>query len=129
MVNKHKKGQAKELLAQKDLEKDGYRVIFRSRTIKQGPIFVGIDMADLFDVVAVKGDFGIKSWPEWKFISVKNHANPSKFLVHQEQIDSFKDNYWLQGMSFELWIYQRARWRGRGKNRKWVEAHWEKIMI
>ena len=122
-VNTKKKGQRKELLAQKLLEKEGWRVIFRSMTVKLGPIFRGIDVADLFDLIALKGT-------EWKFISVKHYSSAqSKYPAHQSDIRKFMVDHGLSGMSFELWIWHKPAWRGRGKNKIWDEAHFEKILI
>jgi len=115
MVNTHKKGQSKELLCQKELEKDGWRVVFRSRTIKQGPIFMGIDIADLFDIVALNEG-------KWRFISVKHKSSYRK--EHLELINDFRRMHGCQHMSFECWVWHPNKWEGRGKNKKWVKSHW-----
>lgn len=122
-INTKKKGQRKELLAQKDLEKDGWRVIFKSMTVKLGPMFKGIDVADLFDLIAIKGTL-------WKFVSVKHYGSAqTKYPEHQSEIRKFMVDHGLEGMSFELWIWHKPMWRGRGKNKAWQTAHFEKIQI
>ncbi len=122
-VNKKKKGQRKELLAQKELEKEGWRVVFRAYTLKRGPIYVGIDFGDLFDVVAI-------SEHGWRFISVKHYSSAqTKYPEHQEEIRQFANKHGLSGMGFELWLWHKPAWRGRGQNKHWQEAHFEKIII
>lgn len=137
-LNKKKKGERKELLCKKELEKEGWTVVFKSCTVKRGPCFVGLDFADLFDVVAVKQEkvpsYQI-SYPEkfmgfWKFISVKHYSSAqTKYPQHQEEIRKFREKYLLIGMFFELWLWHPSKWVGRGKNKKWENAHFEKIMI
>ena len=132
MVNTHKKGQRKELLCQKELQKDGYEVFFKSCTVKRGPRFFGLDFADIFDVIGAKhDDFGI----EWKFISCK-HAGSNGGLVHLNEIAAFKAKYGYFGvnspsghMSFERWTWFKPGYHGRGKARKWESAHWKKEII
>lgn len=122
-INTKKKGQRKELLAQKELEKEGWRVIFKSMTVKLGPLFKGIDVADLFDLIAIKGML-------WKFISVKHYSSAqTKYPEHQSDIRKFMVDHGVEGMSFELWIWHKPMWRGRGKNKAWQTAHFEKIQI
>jgi len=129
VVNTHKKGQSKELLCQKELEANGWNVVFRSYTIKMGPIFKGIDFADLFDVVAIK-DF------TWRFISVKNDGKMRKEgNAHILDIKNFREKHMAPahsscvGFSTELWIWFPPGWKGRGKNKKFEPAHWIKTTI
>lgn len=136
-LNKKKKGERKELLCKKELEKEGWTVVFKSCTVKRGPCFVGLDFADLFDVVAVKCEqiptynpINRKNISYWKFVSVKHYSSAqTKYPQHQEDIRKFRNNYLLFGMDFELWIWNAPAWRGRGKNKTWSVAHWEKIII
>ena len=122
-LNTKKKGQRKELLAQKELEKEGWRVIFRSYTIKMGPIWRGIDMADLYDLVAI-------SDRAWRFISIKHYSSAqTKYPEHQQQIKEFAYRHGLDGMIFELWLWHKPAWRGRGESKHWEEAHFERIRI
>ena len=136
MTSTKKKGQAKELLCKKELEKEGWTVVFKSCTVKRGPCFVGLDFADLFDLVGVKtellrNDIGLnQTLGFWKFVSVKHYSSAqTKYPQHQEDIRKFKEKYILFGMSFELWLWHKPRWTGRGKNKKWVNAHFERIVI
>ena len=122
-LNKKKKGARKELLCQKELEREGWRVIFKSMTVKLGPMFRGIDVADIFDVIAVKNT-------QWKFVSVKHYSSAqTKYPAHQSELRKFMVDHGLNGMSFELWIWHKPAWRGRGKNKEWINAHFEKIII
>lgn len=122
-LNTKKKGQRKELLAQKELENEGWRVIFKSMTVKLGPMFVGIDIGDLFDIIAIKNSF-------WRFVSVKHYSSAqTKYPQHQSEIRKFMVDHGVEGMSFELWIWHKPMWRGRGKNKVWNTAHFEKIQI
>ena len=115
-MNKAKKGQKKELLARRELEKDNWFVVFKSIRWRFGCI----DFANMFDIVAYKNK-------ERKFISCK-HFN-GYYLPHQEEIKQFKEAYGYPGESYELWIWHKPIWRGRGINKKWSEAHWDKIVL
>jgi len=119
MTSTKLKGQKKELLCAHDLEADGYRVVFKSCTVKRGPMFVGLDFADLFDVVAVKGT-------TWKFVSCKHHGSGAIYedipLIEKFVAEHGNKAY----QSFEMWIWNKACYRGRGKYKKWEQAHWEK---
>jgi hypothetical protein len=123
-LNTKKKGQRKELFAQKVLESEGWTVGFKSHTIKLGPIFKGYDFFDLFDVVAVREK-------EWKLVSVKHYSTAqTKYPDHQDKIREFALLHGIfPSMSFELWLWHKPAWRGRGKNKKWIEAHFEKLKI
>jgi len=131
------KGARKELLCAHALEKDGFVVIFKSCTVKRGPFFVGLDVADLFDVIAVKSSVtqfeskigGFFHLMQWKFVSVKNWSDGRKHPQHQEDIKKFKASYCLEGMSFELWLWQKPRYRGRGKDKHFEQSHWEIIVV
>lgn len=120
MVNNVSKGQSKELQCRKELEKDDWVIIFKSIRTRWG----SYDLADLFDVVAVKNKYAI-----WKFISVKNYASFKNLPQHQEEIKKFKDTFGLEGMQYELWLWKRAKWQGRGLNKVWCKAEWVKKVI
>ena len=115
-MNKAKKGQKKEKLCRDQLQKDGWFVVFKSIRWRFGCI----DFANMFDVVAYKGK-------ERKFISCK-HLN-GYYLPHQEDIRRFKETHGLPGEEYSLWLWDRPRWVGRGKNKKWQEAHWHIIIL
>lgn len=115
-MNKVKKGQTKELQCRKELENDGWKIVFKSVRWRFGTI----DFGSLFDVVAIKNK-------KWKFISVKNYSNFKNLPKLQEEIKKFKFVYGLEGMSFELWLWSKARWIGKGKNKRWQNAKWVKF--
>ncbi len=118
-INTSKKGYRKEYLARLELEKDGWTTLFKSQRIRFGRI----DFGELFDLVAVQG-------PQWRFISVKHYSSAqTKYPAHQEEIRQFIIKHGLIGMNFELWIWHKPAWRGRGKKKHWEEAHFEKILI
>lgn len=138
-MNTKQKGQKKELLCAKELQSQGYYIAFRAFTVKRGPCFVGVDFADTFDVVALKecerGGEGPVTWvdpPKWKFISCS-------FVSHKAEkvaaVEAFKDKFSPAGIdpgvdvSFEVWLWTPARYRGRGKEKHWEQAKWEKIVV
>lgn len=124
-LNKKKKGERKELLAKKQLEKEGWTVVFKSCTVKRGPCFVGLDFADLFDVIGLD-----KHHKSWKFVSVKHYSSAqTKYPQHQQEIKDFATTHGLVGMIFELWLWHKPRWTGRGKNKRWDHAYFERIEI
>jgi len=118
MINKARKGQRKELLARKQLEEEGCRVLFKSQRTRFGPI----DFAHLFDIVAV-------GFSTWRFVSCKHYGKSGKYAQHQRDILHFAEEYFLEKMIAELWIWHRPAWVGRGKNKKWVRGYFEKIVI
>lgn len=127
-----KKGQSKELLCRKELEKEGWIIIFKSIRTRWG----SYDMADLFDVCAVKpfrtfdeGSTNVVEDKRWLFVSVKNYTTFKNLPQHQEEIKNFKNLYGLAGMEFQLWLWRRAKLQGRGANKIWSKAEWKKITI
>ncbi len=118
-MNRAKKGYRKEYLARLELEKEGWKTLFKSQRIRFGRI----DFAELFDIISVKEN-------TWRFISVKHYSSAqTKYPMHQNQIKEFLSKHGLGGMIFELWLWHKPAWRGRGKNKHWQEAHFEKIKI
>jgi len=119
MVNTYKKGYNKEKRARDELKADGWFIAFKSVRWRFGTIDYGL----LFDIVALKDKTK-------KFISCKHSTNEGKtYPQHQEEIKKFKEKYGLEGESYELWIWSNPRWRGRGKNKKFVEGYWDKKVI
>jgi Holliday junction resolvase-like predicted endonuclease len=98
-TNTKKKGQRVERLAELELQRDGWEILFKSHTLKLGKIFKTIDFGK-FDIVAVK--YGI-----WKFVSVKGHKKNSNFLQHKAEIVAWVKKNTLQPFrlcaDFELW--------------------------
>lgn len=118
MVNKTAKGNRKENVCKKELEKDGFQIVFKSRHVRFGMI----DYANLFDVIGYKHN-------ERKFVSCKTVKNGMTYPQHQQDIRLFKSVYGLAGESYELWLWTAGRWRGREPNKIWHEAKWEKIVL
>ena len=114
-----RKGYTKEKLARDDLVKEGYLIAFKSVRWRFGTI----DFAKLFDVVAVKDTL-------WRFISVKHYGKSNNYLPHQAEIREFKEKHSIcSAMSFELWLWDKPRWTGRGSNKVWNKGGWKKILI
>lgn len=118
MVNKARKGYTKEKKIRDDLTKDGWRIVFKSIRWRFGCI----DYAGLFDVVAYKGK-------QRKFISAKHMGAGNYYKQHQKEIKEFKDEFGLEGESYELWIWDAPRWKGRGKNKKWHKGGFHIIIL
>jgi hypothetical protein len=137
MTSAKVKGQKKELLCANELKKENWVVVFRSMTVKQGPMYFGHDFADIFDVVAIKREPKpipeINNWYSynalWKFVSCKTYGKSGKFLDHQKIIKQFKEDYGLHNMEFEFWLWHKPQWEGAGKNKKWNSGGFEKITI
>jgi hypothetical protein len=108
MPNQAKRGQRKEALARKELEAEGWQIVFKSVRFRFGCI----DFANLFDIVAFKGQ-------ERRYISVKHLGNSNYYLPHQEEIFKFAIKHGKSGESFELFLWDKPRWVGRGKNKVW----------
>ena len=54
-----------------------------------------------------------------------------KALVGQfhEEIREFKRKHGLECMDFELWLWDKPRWKGRKPNKIWHKGDWKKILI
>ena len=132
MTNTRKKGLRKELLCSKILEQNGWEIVFRSTTVKRGPCWIGLDFANLFDVVAIKPTTKELIYPlmrpDWRLISVK-HSTSGRFTETREKLLDFKNRYAPPGVNVELWIWHPAKMRGRGVGKIWTEAHWEQQVI
>lgn len=118
MVKTVSKGYRKEKLARDQLKSEGWNVIFKSVRFRFGCI----DVAQLFDIVAVKGHI-------WLFVSVKHLNSGNYYLQHQAEIKRFKEDYGLEGMEFMLWLWSKGHYSGRGKNKVWREAEWIKMRL
>lgn len=118
MVSKVKKGYNKEKRIRDELKKDGWLIVFKSIRWRFGTI----DYATLFDVVAYKGQ-------ERKFISSKHLGAGNYYLDHQKDIKNFKDTYGKDGESYELWLWDAPRWKGRGENKVWNNGQFVKVII
>lgn len=141
-MNTKQKGQKKELLCAKKLASEGYFIAFRSFTVKRGPCFVGVDFADTFDVVGIKSVPVYSPWstqkpefyrPHWKFVSCSFSSHRAEKVT---AVEEFRKKYALQSllpknglMEFEVWLWNKARFRGRGKDKYFDQAHWEIIQV
>jgi Holliday junction resolvase-like predicted endonuclease len=117
-MNTAAKGYRKEYYIRKQLEKDGWKIVFKSVRFRFGCI----DFANLFDVVAYKGALR-------KFISSKHLGNSNYQLPHQGEIRQFKEEHGKDGESYELWLWDKPRWKGRGKNKVWHQGGFEIIEL
>jgi hypothetical protein len=115
MVNKAKKGYRKEKLARDILVSEGWQIFFKSIRFRFGCI----DFANRFDIVAYKDS-------KRKFISCKHDGS---YLPHEQDIKDFADKYGKYGESYELWIWHKGAWRGRGENKKFIEPYFEKKVL
>lgn len=115
-VNKAKKGYTKEKRCRDELKADGWKILAKSIRWRFGTW----DFAGLFDVVAVKGK-------AWKFISCKHLGKGNYYLSHQIDISRFQEEHGLEGMSFELWLWDAPRWKGRGVKKVYNIGQWKKI--
>jgi hypothetical protein len=118
MVNTSKKGYSKEVLCRRELKAEGFFITFQSVRTR----WATYDYGDLFDVCAYRGK-------ERKFISCKHFTKGDYHIQHQAELKKFKDIYGYPDESYEMWLWSHARWVGRGKEKKWVEAAWQKIII
>lgn len=118
MTSTTKKGWRKEKQCRDDLINDGWIIVFKSIRWRFGTI----DFAKLFDVVAYRGQ-------ERKYISCKHLSNNTYHLSHQEEIKQHKAIYGKIGESYELWLWDKPRWKGGGKNKTWNKGGWIKIII
>jgi Holliday junction resolvase len=112
------KGYKKEKLIRDELKKDGWKIVFKSVRWRFGTI----DFAGLFDVVAYKGQ-------ERLYISSKHLGDFNYYLPHQEEIKKFAEEHGKQGERYELWLWDKPRWKGRGKNKIWNPGGFIKVKI
>ena len=124
-MNKAKKGYTKEKLCRDELIEQGWTIAFKSIRYRFGCI----DFAKLFDVVAIRDNENFKTHPDWLFVSVKHFGKSNYYLSHQRDLKRFIKVYGLAGMTFQLWLWDKPRWAGRGKNKIWNIGGWKKITI
>jgi hypothetical protein len=87
--------------------------------VKRGNFFIGLDFADLFDVVGVRGT-------TWLFVSCKHHGSGSIYedIPLIEKFVAAHGNKAYQ--VYEMWIWNKPMYKGRGSLKHWEPAHWEK---
>jgi hypothetical protein len=114
---------------------EGHIILFKSCTVKRGPCFVGLDFADLFDIVSVYYKvFPILEneviQPRWLFLSLKHEGSDNGGLTqHREMIREFAKENGLPGMSFELWRWRKPGYHGRGKNKAYCRGEFLKEVL
>ena len=112
-INRAKKGYTKEKQIRDKLTKEGWLVVFKSTRTRFG----AFDYAGLFDIVAYKGQERI-------YVSSKHLGAGNYYLSHQKEITLFREECGKEGESYELWLWDKPRWRGRGKNKYWNKGGW-----
>jgi len=124
MVNTSKKGYRKELFCRKQLEKEGWNVLFKSIRTRFGTL----DFAGLFDSVFVKSEIvNAEHKVTWLYVSNKHYNGYHN--AHQAQIKAFKDEFGHEEAQYALWLWHKPKWVGRGSKRVWQKAKWEVIPI
>jgi Holliday junction resolvase-like predicted endonuclease len=111
MTSTCKKGQKKEYEIRKRLQKEGWVIMFKSVRFRFGCI----DLCGLFDVSAYKGKDRL-------FISAKHFTKGDYHLPHQAEIKKFKEEYGYPGEKYQLWLWKKPQWNGRGVNKKWCNG-------
>ena len=117
------RGQKKETMCANELKACGWKILHKSCTVKRGPCYVGLDFGGVGDVVASRKVDGVNYR---MVVSCSYHEHRAEKLV---EITKAKTEWGLQNEIFELWLWQKARWHGRGKGRHWENANWEKLVI
>lgn len=123
-INTSAKGWKKERECRKLLEEQGWKIVFKSIRWRWGTL----DFAGLFDTVAVRLNV-INQEPvkEWLFVSNKYDTSNSK--AHQTAIKSFKDTFGIEEGVYQVWVWNKPKWIGRGSKRQWQRAKWKIITI
>ena len=124
MVNTNTKGWRKERECRKLLEAQGWKTIFKSIRWRYGTL----DMAGLFDSVFVKSEIvNAEHKVTWLFVSNK-HFN-GYHIKHQALIKAFAEEFGFEEAEYNLWIWHKPKWAGRGVKKHWEEARWQIIKI
>ena len=124
MVNKSAKGWRKERECRKILEAQGYKVVFKSIRWKWGTL----DFAGLFDTVAVrKIEQNQEPKLEWLFVSNKHATNYRK--GHYTAIQAFLGEFGIEEGVYQVWVWEKAHWKGKKLNRIWCESQWKIINV
>jgi len=136
MTSNKKKGDSKENKAKKLLIKEGHTILFKSCTVKRGPMYLGLDFGDLYDLVTLKQErFPILEnemmHPIWYFTSVKHYqkSGGAGIAAHKRAIIEFKEKNGLPGMVFELWRWKKPGMYGRGKNKAYSKGEFLREVI
>lgn len=125
MVNTSAKGWKKEKECRTKLESEGYKCVFKSIRWKWGTL----DFAGLFDSVFVKsiieaGEHKVS----WLYVSNK-HYTSGYYKPHQALIKAFAEEFGHEEALYQLWLWHKPKWVGRGKDKHWEVARWQVIGI
>lgn len=123
-MNTSAKGWKKERECRVLLEKQGWQCVFKSIRWRYGTL----DFARLFDSVFVKFEVE-NAEPTRKWLFVSNKHFQGYHLQHQQEIKTFKEQFGLEGMQYQLWIWVSPRWTGRQPNKVWNIAKWQVIEL
>lgn len=126
MINKSAKGWRKEKSCRVLLEKKGWKCVFKSIRWKWGTL----DYAGLFDSVFVRN--GVENQEPVRqrlHVSNKHFGDYNYYLPHQTAIKAFKEDFGLEGDIFQLWIWHKPHWVGRGAKKHWEKAKWQVINL
>lgn len=123
-MNTSAKGWRKERECRRILEAQGYKCVFKSIRWRWGTL----DFAGLFDSVFVRKIVEIEEPKlEWLFISNKYDSSYSK--AHYDLIQSFIGEFGIEEGVYQIWVWHKPKWVGRGAQRHWQEAKWEIIPV
>ena len=124
MVNKSAKGWRKELECRKLLEAQGYKCVFKSIRWKWGTL----DFAGLFDSVFVKSEIAnAEHKVTWLYVSNKHYNGYHN--AHQAQIKAFKEEFGHEEAIYQVWLWHKPKWAGRGSKKHWEKAKWQIIGV
>lgn len=124
MVNLSKKGWKKERECRKLLQKQGWQVVFKSIRWKYGTL----DFAGLFDTVAVRKAIS-QAEPKLEWLFVSNKHDTSYRKAHLTQIQAFKEAFGIEEGLWQVWIWIKPKWTGRGSKKQWQQAKWQIIEV
>ena len=118
------KGWKKERECRVLLEKQGYKIIFKSIRWKWGTL----DLAGLFDTLAVRKV--IKNQEpvvEWLFVSNKYDTSYSK--AHYTAIQAFIRDFGIEEGLYHIYVWHKPKWAGRGAKKHWQKSQWKIIEV
>ena len=124
LMNTSKKGWHKERECRVILESQEYKIIFKSIRWRWGTL----DLAGLFDTVAVRNIVKEQEpMTEWLFVSNKHASNYRK--AHYAAIQAFIREFGIEEGLYQVWVWCKPRWAGRGDKKQWQNAKWEIIEV
>ena len=48
---------------------------------------------------------------------------------HQAQIKAFKDEFGHEEAIYQVWLWHKPKWVGRGSKKEWQKAKWQVIEV